>query len=135
MTKIIQLTINSCRKCPNSTYSIGGSYTCTKVQGDNHLPDWYAGGEIPRWCPLPDALDATTEAAAPAPAQPTERDLDQTVFLVNAEKFKAFEAALDVPTPTDAPLECEHHFVRDDEHPTHHCCQKCGAVRQDRTAR
>lgn len=26
---------------------------------------------------------------------------------------------------------CAHHWARDDEHPTYHCCQKCGAVGRD----
>jgi hypothetical protein len=29
--------------------------------------------------------------------------------------------------------ECAHRYVRDDEHPLHHCCQVCGAVKTERT--
>jgi hypothetical protein len=31
-------------------------------------------------------------------------------------------------TPEPKSTECKHHFVRDDEHPTYHCCQLCGKV-------
>lgn len=33
--------------------------------------------------------------------------------------------------PQKSLTECAHHYVRDDDAPTYHCCQKCGKVTKD----
>jgi hypothetical protein len=35
------------------------------------------------------------------------------------------------PAPAEQDATCSHRYVRDDEHPTYHCCQKCGKVTRE----
>lgn len=37
------------------------------------------------------------------------------------------------PCKSEELSECQHHYVRDEENPSYHCCQKCGKIMREPT--